>query len=466
MDEAEKQSKSTRYDRYKEEVCEDIAEIIQQYGCQPILFVGSGLSKRYLGAPSWDELLAQLAALCPSIEKGLGYYRQAFKTSPRIGEEFARIYQEWAWGSGNNEFPKDLFAEDASSQVYLKYKIASIIENVAAHGSPLPKDDKHSDEVAALKKIKPHSIITTNYDQMLERIFPDFEPIIGQQALKSQALAVSEIFKIHGCVSDFASIVVTESDYTNFLRKKKFLSAKLLTFFNEHPLLFVGYSASDPNIKSILSDIDEALPEKGGIVPNVYILQWNQSITPESYPPKDKILPTEEDRSIRVKLIESDDFTWVFDAFGANPALTNVSPRLLRALAARSYHLIRHDIPRMPAHIDFQILKSSVANGNSFAKLFGVAVIDDYSAASVTHPLSATELGIQLGGTSWHTANALIEKLTATYGVNIKASDNRYHRKEKVNKTEYHKYSAEALEILKKFQAGETIELQINGATP
>lgn len=457
-------AKTTRYGRYIEEVSEDIGETIQQYGCQPILFVGSGLSKRYVGTPSWDELLSSLANLCPIIEKGLGYYKQAFKTAPKIGEEFARIYQEWAWGSGNNEFPKDLFSEDASSQIYLKYKIADIISAITNQIPSLPKNEKYINELNSLKKIKPHSIITTNYDQMLELIFPELEPIIGQQALKAQSLAVSEIFKIHGCVSDVSSIIVTESDYAAFTKKKKFLSAKLLTFFNEHPLLFIGYGASDPNIRSILSDIDEALPEKGGVVPNVYILQWNENLTGDSSPPKDKLLPTEEDRTVRVKLIEANDFTWVFDAFGANPTINNVSPKLLRALAARSYHLIRHDIPRMPANIDFQTLNSSVSNSNSFAKLFGIAAIDDYSVSSITHPLSATELGIQLGGTSWHKANTLIERLTALYGINIKLSDNRYHRTERVNKTPYHKYSMEALGMLKAFQAGDTVELHMNGA--
>src|SRR5690606_9804969 len=103
-----------------------------------------------------------------------------------------------------------------------------------------------------------------------------------------------------------------KSDYDAFSKKKKFLSAKLLTFFNEHPLIFVGYSATDPNIRSILSDIDEALPEKGGVIPNVYILEWNPGLGPDSSPPRDKVISTDEDRSIRVKLIESNDFTWVF----------------------------------------------------------------------------------------------------------------------------------------------------------
>ena len=56
----EQEPKQTRYERYVEEITEDITNTVQEYGVQPILFIGSGLSKRYMGAPSWEELLSYL----------------------------------------------------------------------------------------------------------------------------------------------------------------------------------------------------------------------------------------------------------------------------------------------------------------------------------------------------------------------------------------------------------------------
>lgn len=39
------------YKKYKEDTTADVIELIKKKSCQPILFVGSGFSKRYCGAP-------------------------------------------------------------------------------------------------------------------------------------------------------------------------------------------------------------------------------------------------------------------------------------------------------------------------------------------------------------------------------------------------------------------------------
>jgi hypothetical protein len=127
---------------------------------------------------------------------------------------------------------------------------------------------------------------------------------------------------------------------------------------------------------------------------------------------------------------------------------------LLRALVARSYELVRHDIPKMPAQADFEVLSKSVDSSEEFAKLFGIASIKDYSAASALHPLTATKLGLALGGKGWHKANQLIDKVKQEKGIDLKTSDNRYHRAEKLNKTILHKYSKDMLELLKRVRDG------------
>ena len=450
-----------KYERYVADVTEDISEICQQYGCQPILFIGSGLSRRYFNAPNWEELLTHLADKCSLVDKGIGFYKQSFGDAPSIGEEFANKYHEWAWSKGHNEFPDSMFTPNVGKADYIKYKIAEYLTSLTPADENALATSVHKVEIGCLKQIKPHAIITTNYDEMIERLFPDLTPVVGQHILKSSPVTIGEIFKIHGCVTQPSQIVFTQSDYREFVKKKKFLSAKLLTFFNEHPLIFIGYSATDPNIRSILSDIDEALPEKGGVIPNVYILHWNSSIGPETYPAHDKVIQTEDDRTVRVKLIEASNFSWVFEAFAANPVLDNVNPRVLRALLARSYELVRHDIPKMKIEADFKMLTDNVGSPEAFAKLFGIANISDYSAASAHHRYTATQIAAKLGEPTWHIANKLVERVRREKGVDIKATDNVYHRAEKLNKSIFHKYSEEAFQLLRSVQAGDQYQLKI-----
>ncbi|MCF5965820.1 hypothetical protein L2196_24335, partial [Xanthomonas perforans] len=47
-------------------------------------------------------------------------------------------------------------------------------------------------EIAALKAMSPHSIITTNYDQLLEPLFDGYEPVVGQQIIKKGYLSIGE----------------------------------------------------------------------------------------------------------------------------------------------------------------------------------------------------------------------------------------------------------------------------------
>src|SRR5712671_3271171 len=303
---------------YRAAITADIESCVSQMGCQPILFVGSGLSKRYFAGPSWDELLTTLARECPLIDKDYAYYKQTLKTQLAVGEEFARLYQQWAWDKGKNQFPADMFSEAVPVQAYIKYIIAQHVTSLTPTDLSGVGDKNLTAEITALQGIKPHAVITTNYDRFLELVFPEYQPIVGQSIIREAPVLFGEIFKIHGCVSDYNSLVFTQHDYDEFMRKKKYLSAKLLTFFSEHPLLFVGYSASDPNIRAILSDIDEAIPRpgpSGTLIPNIYILEWRKDVPPDYTPAREKLIAVEEGRSVRIKAIESDDFGWVFSAF-------------------------------------------------------------------------------------------------------------------------------------------------------
>lgn len=451
------------YKQYQEEVTADIEEVLSNAQSQPILFVGSGFTKRYANGPSWEELLATLAENCPLIDKDFAYYKQAYNGDlKKIGTKFSDLYREWAWGAGKSHFPDYYFDAEAPRDIFIKHSISEILgglgpDKKGSYGSP-----ELDAEIAALKNISAHAVITTNYDELLEPLFPDYERIIGQQIMQKGYLSIGEIFKIHGCRTLPSSIVVNESDYGRFEEDHKYLSAKLLTYFIEHPLIFIGYRAEDPNIKTILYDVDRMVQAEYQLIPNIYILEWNDKLGEASYPARDKVISVAPDVNIRIKSISASSFEWVFKAFGKAGNLEKINTKLLRSLMARSVELIRSDIPKHHVEINFQQLEHAVESGESFANLFGVTSLSDPSKVNLDYKYVLTGVAHELGFKTWHKARELITILRNDSGFDMTASDNKYHIKVKVGHLTdncMHKYTDAAVDLLRKVLNGEDYQL-------
>ena len=451
------------YEEYQEGIKEDVKSCLEETPVQPILLIGSGLSQRYFSGPSWDRLLSELVEQCPLVPRQYAYYKQKHESPIDIGTELAEYYREWAWGDGSKHFPEELFDPDQPPDVYLKYRVSVLFEELVEQQLQRGVSDGLQKEINAMQKVHPHAIITTNYDRFLENLFPEYEPIIGQKILTANYQHIGEIFKIHGCASDPNSLVLTRKDYDSFFAKKKYLSAKLLTFFAEHPLLILGYSASDPNIQAILSDIDEILSPKGELIPNIYLVQWYTN--PEGSLPlqSECLIPIGDERSVRIKTIIANDFTWIYEAFASNEALPAVNPQVLRALMARTYSLVRHDIPKRTVEIDYATLENVTASEESLAKLYGITTLNSPSDVNARYPYSLTHVAEKLGYGSWHYAHQLIQRVRSETGINIKESDNNYHIAIKSGKVGYtHKYSEAAVALLEAVRDGQEYTLDMD----
>lgn len=444
------------YQQYQDEIKADIAAVLGEAECQPILFIGSGFSKRYATAPNWEELLRLLAEKCPQIHKDFAYYKQTYNGDlVKIGSIFTDIYREWAWGEGKKIFPEEFFSDKYPQDVFIKYMIAELLKGLGPSAKGSYGSAELDAEIAALKAIHPHSIISTNYDQLIEPLFPDYEQIIGQKILRKPYLSIGEIFKIHGCISDPLSMVLTEEDFRDFENDKKYLSAKLLTYFAEHPLLFIGYSAEDQNIKSILYDVDRMIQPNMALAPNIYFLDWDPDLKAQTYPPRDRVIAAQDGRNIRIKNITASSFEWVFKAFENNGTLEKINMKLLRALMARTMHLIRTDIPKKTVEVDFQTLEHAVENEENFAKLFGVTSISDPTQVNAVYPFTLTGVAQKLGYTNWSYANQLITVITEETTIDIKKSDNPYHITMKTGeKSSTNKYSQATVDLLAKVASG------------
>lgn len=308
-------------------------------------------------------------------------------------------------------------------------------------------------EISALKEISPHAVITTNYDTVLEPIFEDYQPVIGQQVIRHAYMSIGEIFKIHGCVSDPLSLVLTQEDYDRFAEDKKYLSAKLFTFFVEHPLIFIGYAAGDQNIKIILQEIDHMLPEGIELVENIYFLEWRKDINKSDYPSREKVIDIGDGRSIRINSITTNSFEWVFKAFKSEAPLEKVNVKLLRSISHRVFDLVRKDIAKNTVEVNFEMLSHAIENPGELANVYGVASINNPALLNLTHPFMPTETAIKMGYTRWQKLYTLIDQLASETGYNMRASDNKFH----VNISPIRRYSQAAIDLLIKFRDGKAL---------
>ena len=339
-------------DTYESAVRAKISDQLSTLPAQPIVFAGSGLSRRWFNAPSWTELLEACIAACPLIDKELAYYQQDSRGLDEVASKLSVPFREWAWGDGKNSFPVELFQSGVSKQAYIKSFISSHLRNVQMKIDDL--NAASAEEVHLLSGIRPHCIVTTNYDQVLEQVFKDYSVVFASDVISSAFSSIGEIVKIHGCVSNPQSIVFTMEDYDSFIKKRKYISAKLTTYFNEHVILFVGYSATDPNIVGILSDIDEALATPGDLIKNIFFLE--RAPIDGGTPSQEKLIQITADKSVRVNVIQTHDFRWVFEAFSHKAPLENFNPKLMRAILSRAYELVRTDIPNQQLNVDFDLI--------------------------------------------------------------------------------------------------------------
>lgn len=232
----------------------------------PMLFVGSGMSIRYLGLETWKGLLRRFAKLAIDNEYAFEMYEQQAKgleckegLLPKVAELIERDFNlRWFKDEqfrGSREESSDEIGRSVSP---FKIEVARYTRDQS-----LAHNAEFAAEIELFKKLEMRSIggvLTTNYDTFIEDLFPSYTKYVGQEELLFSTLhGISEIYKIHGCCTKPESIIINEADYADFSEKNAYLAAKILTIFLEHPIVFIGYSITDINIENILKSIIKCL---------------------------------------------------------------------------------------------------------------------------------------------------------------------------------------------------------------
>ena len=250
----------------------NVLEKIVESKRMPVLFIGSGISKRYLyHYPDWRELLK---LSFEKVNPDPYYYQKYFDQFSRKGlsdfdinialgtiieNEFNSAFYDrkikLKIGAKNPSWvkrgvsPYKMFLSQHFKRMRLNYNPALISE--------LEKFKSLKNKISA--------VITTNYDTFLEDIVfsSDYQVFVHQNELfSSDSYNIAEIYKIHGSVTDADSIMISKADYDAFHDSRKLIIAKMLTLFAESPIVFLGYSFTDEDIQKIISEFLSCLTSK------------------------------------------------------------------------------------------------------------------------------------------------------------------------------------------------------------
>lgn len=331
----------------------------------PVLFVGSGLSRRYAGADNWEGLLRHFAAM---TTRPYDYYRsKANGDFPTIASQIAQPFGEIWWDDDRFRESRDLYSATlVGPESPLKIEVARHLTGLADR---LPTTGALATEVTLLRNVVVDAVITTNYNDVLPVLFPDFRPFVGQDGLLfANPQGIAELYQIHGSATAPDSLVLTASDYERFEKRNVYLAAKLMTIFVEHPVIFLGYSLSDRNVQTILSSIAGCLtPENiSKLRDQLIFVEWAADGTGPRIGEHTFMI---DGLALPVVQVKVPDFA---DVFAVLVELRRSFPaKLLRRLKEQVYDLVLTDDPHhrlVVADID------QTTNDRDVDVVFGVGV--------------------------------------------------------------------------------------------
>lgn len=299
-----------------------VDRFISGFQNHPVLFIGTGMSLRYLeNSYTWDELLYKIVLEITNNEEI--YYDIKAKYSAEDNFDYASIasdveelFVSYSSENRDGKFKRvnDIFYENMKKGIKLnrfKIYLSELFRNLDY------KKSKEA-EIGKFKKVRKNigSVITTNYDCMIEDIF-DFNPLIGNDILLSNPYG--SVYKIHGCIKDSERIIITKKDYEEFDKKYELIRAQLLSLFIHNPIIFLGYSMGDRNIKDILQTIytyvDPNSDTAEKIRSNFLLVEYDEGNTNREVVEHDIVL--QENQTVRINKIKTDDYNTIYESLSA-----------------------------------------------------------------------------------------------------------------------------------------------------
>lgn len=366
----------------------EIKDFVSEFNSHPVLFVGTGISLRYLkNSFTWDSVLEKI---CNIIYQDEEYYLDIKAKCtisnggfdyPKIATIIEKAFNEKLQNERDGEFCE---INDLYYKTIKNGKPISRFKLYLAHlFSEMNYKTEKKDELDLLKQLRNNisSVITTNYDRLLENIF-EFSPIIGNDILLTNPYG--SLYKIHGCVLMPDRIIITEDDYKRSKYQDELIRAQLLSLFVHNPVIFLGYGAQDENVNNILKTVFKYAEGNTEILQKIknnfllveYEKDSNNTIVSDYDLKIDEV-------SIQIKKIKTDNYT-----------------ALYKALIEAKYPISAMDV-RKVQNIMYDIVKPTEKNENKAVR--EVVVVDS------KEPINNSDRVLVITYGSRETANTIKE---------------------------------------------------------
>jgi len=123
----------------------------------------------------------------------------------------------------------------------------------------------------------PHldEIFTTNWDDFFERECYATPIVTGEDFAVLQDTSGRKVFKVHGSIYNYGSIVATEKDYKKCYRRlsKGIIGAKLKILLMAKTLVVFGFSFDDEDFQRLYRLLKK---EVGGLIPRSYVVTLDE----------------------------------------------------------------------------------------------------------------------------------------------------------------------------------------------
>lgn len=336
----------------------------------PVLFIGSGISRRYLYKfPDWETLLKTSFY---KINKDPYFYQQHVDTLMR--QNLSTFEMNKALGTiAENEFNKAFYHRKIKIKTANPQWALTSISPYKMYLALKFKDmeifnrDWVKEEIAIFQQLKNKvsAVITTNYDTFLETyIFNNDYTVFKRQheMFSSNSYNIAEIYKIHGCISDADTIVITENDYAEFEESRKLFIAKMLTLFAEAPIIFLGYSFTDENIQKIVQDFLSCLSKKDieNIHEHLVFISWKKG--ENSLIEIRNNITTKDGTIIPITEIQTDNYLGIYNI------LSNVTPGVSASRIRETRRIVK------------KIVDKGVEQGKETALMVNIEDLDKISS--------------------------------------------------------------------------------------